>query len=142
MSAADIVIEQPGAYGNGTKAMRYHGGSERSKDRLRVLNYDPIGELVKTYREIEQLIQREYDIRDGKIVVYSASTQKPLTWRSDLLNNLLDKKERIANNLLRYGYGRVPEHNVVEEKVLPAFVVHTTQKGVVYHTGDKEDDDG
>jgi len=117
-----------------------HAGSARSKERLAQLSFDPIQELVVLYREVEALIQLEYKYRDREIIRFTTKGLE-MAWYPDNLDKLLDKKMNISDKLLRYGYGRVPETTVVEDKRMPAFVVHTTKKGAVYHTGDREEDD-
>lgn len=134
-------IEQPRGNGNDVIPIkRFHAGSERSKERLRVLGYDPIGELVATYHEILKLIELEYKYRDKEIVRLNAAG-KEVNWYPDMLEKLLDKKINIADKLLRYGYGRVPETQMIEEKQMPAFIVHTTKQGAVYHTGGEDNDE-
>jgi hypothetical protein len=131
----ESVIEQPPIRAGMQKGMkRIHAGSARSKERLRELGFDPIGELVETYEQILELIQYEYDLRDG-IVVRLTKAGAERVWYPDMLDKLMDKKLRVAEQLLRYGYGRVPETvNVMEKKPMP-LIINTTKKGEVYHAG-------
>jgi hypothetical protein len=123
-------IEQPGAMDPGySHYKRFHAGSERSQKRLGELNYDPIGELVEQYHEICRLIASEMAWKEGRETRLNAKGQERV-FHHDFLDKLLDKKERIANNLIRYGYGRVPEIGVVEEKQVVPFVVNLSSKSV------------
>jgi hypothetical protein len=120
-------IEQPGAQDPGMNHYkRFHAGSERSQKRLEELNYDPIGELVAQYHDIQRLINEELNWKAGREVRFNAKGQARV-FHHDFLDKLLDKKERIADKLLRYGYGRVPEIGITEEKPIPAFSVISTR---------------
>lgn len=133
--STNVIVQPPSRDTELFDSRRFHAGSERSKDRLRQLRYDPIGELVAEHHNLTQLIQREYDLRDKKIIVISENTGKPLTWRPDAMLKLIEQRIKIAEQLLRYGYGRVPEVVINEERSIPSFIVQTTKKGEVYHTG-------
>lgn len=109
-----------------SQVKRYVGGSERSRERLEILKFDPIENLVKDYEEIQGLIQHEYKLRDGHIKRLHPSTGKEMAWYPDLLEKLLDKRMRISENLLRYGYGRVTETSITETKEPPKFGVILT----------------
>ncbi len=135
MTAKTAVVEQPPARDTGLyDNRRYHAGSERSKDRLRQLRYDPIGELVEEHHKLTAAIKREEDIRDGIIVRLNPNTAKVMVWHPELYIKLTEQKIRIAEQLLRYGYGRVPEVNVLETSTIPPLIINTTKKGEVYHT--------
>jgi hypothetical protein len=120
-------IEQPGAMDpKASHIKRYHAGSERSQKRLSELNYDPIGELVQQYHDINELIKGELRWKNGEEERLNAKGTVRV-FHHDFLDKLMDKKERIADKLLRYGYGRVPEMADNSEKVVPSFTVITTK---------------
>jgi hypothetical protein len=120
-------IEQPGAQDPQMSAYkRFHAGSERSQRRLCELNYDPIGELVQQYHDICGLIKSEIDWKEGRETRLTAKgTERQ--FHHDFLDKLLDKKQKIAAELIRYGYGRVPEVGVIEEKSVTPFIVNTSR---------------
>ncbi len=142
MYTQDTKKEQPPIRDSAeTAPKRYHAGSQRSQTRLRDLNYDPIGELVRKYHELERLILVEMDYKSGALVKMSRSTGKEMNWYPDFLGKLLDQQTAIADRLLRYGYGRVPEININENRSLPPMLISTTKKGDIYHTtGDLSND--
>jgi hypothetical protein len=135
MSLKNAVIEQPPVRdGELYDGRRYHAGSERSKDRLRQLRYDPIGELVTEHHRLSAAIKREEDLRDGVTVELNPNTGRVIIWKPELYIKLTEQKIKIAEQLLRYGYGRVPETNVLETASIPPLIINTRKKGEVYHT--------
>jgi hypothetical protein len=112
-------------------------GGIRSQKRLDTLRFDPIGELVKQYNAIEVLIQHQEDMRDGRRIELT-STGKPKAYRAEVHHALYDKLINIGDKLLRYGYGRVPEVNIVEERKPQALIVNLTKKGETYIVNDDD----
>lgn len=133
--------EQPPARGSSVvDGKRFHAGSDRSKTRLRELNYDPIGELVRKYWEMEKLIEDELRYKSGELVKLNRSTGKEMNWYPDFLEKLLSKQSDIADKLLRYGYGRVPETNIIENQRVPPMII-SGPNGTTQHTGDSDGED-
>ena len=131
--------------GNQLGIPKFHAGGNKSVNRLRQLQYDPIGELVAKYRMLEAEITRQEKIRDGVIVELTA-TGKPKSYRAEVHHALFDKLIAIGDKLLRYGYGRVPETVVVEEKKPLPLIVNLTKRGETYVVNEDtnpllEDDD-
>lgn len=110
---------------------RYGMGAARSVYRLKNLNFDPIGELVSKYRELEIEVTRQEKIRSGMIVELT-SLGKTRAYNVEVHHALYDKLILIAEKLLRYGYGRVPEVNVLELQRPQPLVINTTRKGEAY----------
>lgn len=110
---------------------KYHSGGNKSINRLKQLQYDPIGELVATHNKLKAELERQEQIRDGVIVELTA-TGKPKAYRAEVHHALYDKVIAISEKLLRYNYGRVPELNVVESRVPQPMVVNLTKKGDTY----------
>ena len=114
---------------------RFQAGGQRSVARLRQLQYDPIGELVENYRKLKLEVERQEKIRDGVIVELTA-TGKPRSYRAEIHHALYDKLIAVSDKLLRYGYGRVPETLLVEEKKPLPLIVNLTKKGETYVVND------
>lgn len=106
-------------------------GGVRSVNRLRDLKFDPIGELVKQYRKLQDEIVHQEQIRDGVRIELNLSG-KPKAYRPEVHHALYDRSIKIAQELLRYGYGRVPEVSLVEQKAPQALIVNLTKKGEQY----------
>ena len=118
---------------------QYQAGGHRSVLRLRQLQYDPIGELVETYNKLKLEVERQEKLRDGVIVELS-SNGKPRAYRAEVHHAIYDKLIAIGDKLLRYGYGRVPETLLVEEKKPQPLVVNLTKKGETYVVNDEMPD--
>ena len=113
----------------------FHSGGLRSRARLEQLRFDPIGELVAKYRELEKEVELQENIRDGKIVQMT-NAGKPRAYRPEVHHALYDKLISIAEKLLRYNYGRVPEVEELKKRAPAALVVQLTQAGETYSIGD------
>lgn len=116
----------------------YHAGKPRSVRRLKTLAFDPIGELVTNYRRIEAEIAYQEKIRSGEVVELLPSG-KPRSYRPEVHQGLYDKLIAIGKELLRYGYGRVPETTIVEEKKPMPLIVNLSKDGETYTVNDAED---
>jgi hypothetical protein len=121
-------IEQPTCIAD-QAPRKIHRGSQRSVKRLNQLGFDPIQELVQLYRQLQNEDKIMCAVRDGTRV---SLTEEGRTVRYSAVAHvaLMGQLEKIANDLVRYGYGRVPETVNVEDKRSPAsIVVHLTKKG-------------
>ena len=88
-------------------------------------------ELVKQYEAIQLLVKHQEDMRDGRRIELTV-TGKPKSYRAEVHHALYDKLINIGDKLLRYGYGRVPEVNIIEERKPQALIVNLTKKGETY----------
>lgn len=122
--------------GTSRSTTNYMAGAKRSQLRLSHLGYDPIGELVEQYKTIQLEVEYQKKLRSGEIVELNPSTGKPRAYRAEIHHGLLDKLIKISEALLRYGYGRVPETSIVEEKKALPLVVNLTKKGDQYVIND------
>lgn len=109
----------------------FRAGTRRSVGRLAQLGFDPIGELVAKYRKLEAELERQEQIRNGEIVELGASG-KARAYRPEIHHEIYNKLLLISKELLRYGYGRVPETQIIEENRTPSFVVNLTAPGQKY----------
>lgn len=135
-------IKQPPIKGGRTPGIpQFQAGGHKSVLRLRQMQYDPIGELVENYRKLQYEIERQEKIRDG-IIVELTATGKPKNYRAEVHHALYDKLIAIGDKLLRYGYGRVPETVLVEEKKPLPLIVNLTKKGDTYVVNDDHMPDG
>ena len=128
---ADEIKQPPLRGGRVAGVGQFHSGSKRSVARLKQLNYDPIGELVANYRKLQAEVERQEKIRDG-VIVELTSTGKVKAYRAEVHHALYDKLIAIGDKLLRYGYGRVPETTIVEDRKPMPLVVNLTKKGEIY----------
>ena len=136
---ADDIKQPPLRGGRPPGIPQFQAGGQKSVARLRQLQYDPIGELVETYNKLKSELERQEKIRDG-LTVELGSNGKPRAYRAEVHHAIYDKLIAIGDKLLRYGYGRVPETLLVEEKKPQPLVVNLTKKGDTYVVNDEMPD--
>ena len=117
--------------GKSVGSVSFGFGRKKSTARLRELDFDPIKNLVDTYKEVEAEVEYQRKMRTGEIVELS-TTGKPRAYRAEVHHALLDKKIAIGDKLMRYAYGRVPENEEESKPSPPALVVQLTKEGETY----------
>jgi hypothetical protein len=133
-------IIQPETKGHTLSKPRFNFGGKRSVERLKQLDFDPIGALVESYNKIQKDLEFYEAWRDGEIVMFTA-TGKPRNYNAEAHLALYDKMIKIGEALLRYGYGRVPENVEENGKTIMPLVVNLTKKGESYSVNDYQPDD-
>jgi hypothetical protein len=118
----------------------YALGAKRSVARLKALGYDPIGSLVEKYNDLEDELKRQKKIRSNELVELTASG-KPRAYNPETTMSIYEKQIAIAEKLLRYGYGRVPENTLETPKTVRPMIVNLTKKGETYVVNDIPDED-
>ena len=93
-----------------------------SQRRLAALGFDPMQQLVDTYKALQAEIAYQESLRDGSIVELKANGE-PKAFYPDNLYSLYDKVTNIADKLLRYGYGRVSETTILASDVKAPLVI-------------------
>jgi hypothetical protein len=90
---------------------RYVKGSHESVKRLKANGFDPIDELVSKYRRLEKELEFYENWRDGIFVPLSPTGRTRNYNENSAANHLsiYDRLLKVADALLRYAYGRVPE---------------------------------
>lgn len=79
-----------------------------SVEKLVALGFDPIEAMVKQYEALCEEIRTQEKIALGELVRLRADG-KPKAYSPDYHMNIIDRAANLAEKLLRYGYGRVPE---------------------------------
>ena len=101
----------------------FRAGSVRSQVRLEELGFDPIGELVMLYKQLQNEDKIMCAIRDGVYVQLNDKANK-IRYSYVAHMTLLGQLEKVASQLLRYGYGRVPETITVEDKTTESLIIN------------------
>lgn len=107
------------------------GGSARSVNRLKSLGFDPIERLVVRHKELLDELEYQKQRRKGTIVELQGNG-KPRAFVIEHLLMVHDKLITIEKELLRYGYGRVPEAEKPEAPKLPSLTIQLTKEGDKY----------
>jgi hypothetical protein len=134
------VVQPAWKPGSQLGVAKFRAGAPKSVKRLEQLRFDPINELVETYRKIQKEVEYQEKLRDG-VVVELQLNGKPKAYRPDVHHALFDKLAKIGESLLRYNYGRVPETVNLETKNTAPLVVNLTRKGDVYVANDSPEED-
>lgn len=135
----DEIPKQPGLVPI-PKTSIFKRGARRSVIRLEQLEFDPIYQLVSSHREIVNEIAYQKELRSGaKVEVGPGGRVRG--FNAENLSKLYDQKLTVEKELLRYGYGRVPETLEVNTKPIAPLVVEMTGKGQVYVANKFEDVD-
>jgi len=120
----------------------YQGGSVRSAQKLTSLRFDPIEELVATYRMLTRELAWHEQLREGLLVPLKPSG-KPHTYYPEHHMRVYERLESIGAQLLRYGYGRVPESLDLNLNRPSKLVFNLTKKGETFTINENdENDDG
>jgi len=119
----------------------YKGGSVRSVAALRKLRFDPIEELVNNYRRLRQELHWHEQVRSGHIVPLDGNG-KVRNYSVDGHMRVYERLESIAKELLRYGYGRVPETLDLNFDRPQSLVINLTKKGEVFEINKEETPNG
>lgn len=101
----------------GTNDARLTGRVQRDSVRkLLELDFDPIEKMVELYHQLEvEMYEMRFEA-DGT----------PKRYNSVAYAQLLQTKNKVVSDLMRYGYGRVPETTVTEHRDLPPLLVKLT----------------
>jgi hypothetical protein len=97
-----------------------------------MLGFDPIQELVDQYRALQGELLYQEGRRDGVIKEFLADGIKERSYNAEYHLAIYDKLTGIADKLLRYGYGRVPETTVLETLQKTPMIINLTKKGATH----------
>jgi hypothetical protein len=102
---SQIVVGQNGGKrpGAGRPKGSKNQFSKHSVDRLKELSFDPMEHMVELYHETSQIIAEMDD------------QNHPRRYSAPAMASLLINKQKIVNDLMRYGYRYVPEK--VEQEI-------------------------
>lgn len=139
----DYIVDDKQPSGRGERGVStYVRGAQRSVSRLKQLRFDPIEKLVGQYTRLEEEITHYKQIRAGTRIELLGNG-KPRTFSYEVLMKMEEQLQGIAKELLRYGYGRVPENedpNAHKQKS-GGLVVKLHKQGDVYTAGGPTEDD-
>jgi hypothetical protein len=109
----------------------YHSGGNRARARLRTLNFDPIDMLVKRHKELENELEMQEQMKDGK-AVRLRQDGKPKAFVFEQYLGVQRELISISEKLMRYKYGRVPEVETPKAQAKPMMLVRLNKKGDVF----------
>jgi hypothetical protein len=106
----------------------------KSVARLKDLKFDPMQRVVDNYKRLEGELAWWEGIRDGTIVSLLASG-KERSYSFDAHMRIFEQLNNVADRLMRYAYGRVPETQITENRGRVPFVINLSN-------GSKKTDEG
>jgi len=133
MNKVDKVDMPPNSPINGQRLIR---GAKRSRQRLAELKFDPIEKLVMLYKKLEEEDKWYVELRKAtsvKVLGKDGKPQKTLRYSAVAHSTVLAQLEKIGNDLLRYGYGRVSETVNVNNQNPSPLLINLSGKKVIEH---------
>ena len=88
-------------------------------------NFDPLEKLMKLYEKVQGEIQWMERLKDGSLVCKDGTTHK---YSKMAHAALLAQQQKLLNDLMRYGYSRMPETLNVETPDMPRPVINLTPR--------------
>lgn len=102
--------------------------SKTAVRRLAELGFDPLEELIKLYDKVSNEIEEMEELKLVPKILTDGSVRR---FSSMAYAQLVTVQQKLSNDLMRYGYARVPE-TVIVEKEVPRPVINLTAKGEVF----------
>jgi hypothetical protein len=133
-SAPDFPVTNQPQYTNAGRTIN-RAPSPKSVRRLEMLNFDPITKLVERHSALTKELEYQEKRRKNEIVELTGSG-KARAFMMDHLLMIHSQLFTIEKELLRYGYGRVPEQGMVENTRTAPLVINLTKKGEQYIVND------
>ena len=139
MSVSDptVSIQQPvEKVHRGRKPGAVARHSKSAVVRLHELGFDPIEELVKLYREVTKEIEEMQVLKTTPFMCKNGDVRR---YSSMAHAQLLATQQKLSNDLMRYGYARVPETVNVKQDIPLGMTINLTPKGGVFSADDAID---
>lgn len=88
-------------------------------------NFDPLEKLIKLYEKIQGEIQWMERLKEATVVCKDGTTHK---YSKMSHHKLIEQQQKLLNDLMRYGYSRMPETLNVEAADTPIPVINLTPR--------------
>ena len=114
--------------------------SEAAIRRLIKNGFDPIDEMIETYEEIKRELEAlERSKYEPVVFIGRDKKERKIKYSHMAYATLLALKQKVAADLIRYGYARVPETVNVDAPSVAPLVINLTPKGEERKEADNED---
>ena len=104
--------------------------------RLAELGFDPIEKLVELYHEISKEITELEQLKTNPLVLKNGDTRR---YSSMAHAQLITTQQKLINDLMRYGYARVPETVNIKPEAPKGITINLTPKGHTFNPDDVVD---
>ncbi len=123
---------------NAPARKRYIRGGHKAASRLARLGYDPILELVHTIKQLKRQLKYHEQVQDGRLKIMNQNKRMRgynAKDHMDVFNQLI----KCQNELIKYGYSKMPEHIENDDKPPIPLVINTGQSsGGVYEVNQQQ----
>lgn len=96
--------------------------------RLQELGFDPLEELIKLFDRVNEEIDDMLALKEAPKKLTDGTFRR---FSQMAYASLIATQQKLSNDLMRYGYARVPE-TVIVEKEIPRPVINLTKKGEAF----------
>lgn len=100
--------------------------SKSSVQRLQELGFDPIQKLVQLYEDITKEIAELDELKMNPKMLKNGDVRR---YSSMAHAQLITTQQKLINDLMRYGYARVPETVNVKPELPSGITINLTPKG-------------
>lgn len=98
--------------------------------RLAELGFDPIEKLVELYHEISKEIAELERLKTNPLLLKNGDTRR---YSSMAHAQLITTQQKLINDLMRYGYARVPETVNIKPEAPKGITINLTPKGHTFN---------
>jgi len=135
VSDPTMTVQQPAEVPGNRRGRKPGSVTRHSKSavvRLAELGFDPIEKLVDLYHEISKEITELEQLKTNPLVLKNGDTRR---YSSMAHAQLITTQQKLINDLMRYGYARVPETVNIKPEAPKGITINLTPKG---HTFDPD----
>ena len=115
----------------------------KSERRLQELNFDPMQQVVDTYKKLEAELAWWEGIRDGSVVdiigIGPKGEERTRKYSFDAHMRIFEQLLNVGDRLMRYAYGRVPETQITENRGRTPFVINLSNGSKKTNGGEKNE---
>lgn len=114
---------------DGSPKFRVARYSKNAVKRLHDMGFDPLEKLVNLYEELEEESQEMLKLKQAPKILPSGRT---INYSSMAQVALFATRQKLLNDLMRFGYARVPEKGDDEKPALNGISIGLTLPGIKY----------
>ena len=135
VSDPTMTVQQPAEVPGNRRGRKPGSVTRHSKSavvRLAELGFDPIEKLVQLYHDISREIEELDQLKLTPLMLKNGDTRR---YSSMAHAQLITTQQKLINDLMRYGYARVPETVNIKPEAPRGITINLTPKG---HTFDPD----
>lgn len=133
VSDPTMTVQQPVEVPGNRRGRKPGSVTRHSKSavvRLAELGFDPIEKLVQLYHDITREIEELDALKMTPLMLKNGDVRR---YSSMAHAQLITTQQKLINDLMRYGYARVPETVNVKPEAPKGITINLTPKGGVFN---------